>query len=65
MSCPICGAKCRCKKAGQDGLCCSCHHHKPKKFGKEQAWGSSLGVYYKLHADERKKRELGLEVNRI
>jgi hypothetical protein len=27
MKCKICGATCRCKKAGPD-ICCSCHKHK-------------------------------------
>jgi hypothetical protein len=31
MSCPICGANCRCKKAGPGGICCSCHRHKARK----------------------------------
>ncbi len=31
MSCPICGANCRCKKAGSGGICCSCHKHKARK----------------------------------
>lgn len=29
MSCPICGANCRCRKRGPGGICCSCHRHKP------------------------------------
>ena len=28
MSCPICGANCRCRKRGEGGICCSCHRHK-------------------------------------
>ena len=31
MACPICGAKCRCKRRGPGGLCCSCHRHKVKR----------------------------------
>ena len=31
MACPICGAKCRCKKAGPGGICCGCHRHKSQK----------------------------------
>jgi len=30
MSCPICGANCRCRKAGEGGLCCPCHRHKAR-----------------------------------
>jgi len=30
MACPICGANCRCRKKGPQGLCCSCHRHKPR-----------------------------------
>lgn len=30
MSCPICGAKCVCRKRGEDGRCCSCHKHKAR-----------------------------------
>lgn len=30
--CPICGANCRCKNAGPDGLCCSCHRHKARSI---------------------------------
>lgn len=30
MSCPICGAKCVCRKRGPDGRCCSCHKHKAR-----------------------------------
>ena len=32
MSCPICGANCKCKKRGPDGMCCSCHRHKVKRI---------------------------------
>jgi hypothetical protein len=32
MSCPICGANCQCKRRGPDGLCCSCHRHKPRRL---------------------------------
>lgn len=32
MSCPICGANCRCKKRGPDGQCCSCHRHKVRRI---------------------------------
>ena len=28
MTCPVCGAKCVCKNAGE--MCCSCHHHKAR-----------------------------------
>jgi hypothetical protein len=30
MSCPICGANCRCRKRGPGGICCGCHKHKPR-----------------------------------
>jgi hypothetical protein len=30
MSCPICGARCKCKNAGPGGICCACHRHKPR-----------------------------------
>lgn len=32
MPCPICGANCRCRKRGPDGMCCSCHRHKVRKL---------------------------------
>jgi hypothetical protein len=32
MSCPICGAKCQCKRRGPDGTCCSCHKHKARRL---------------------------------
>lgn len=32
MSCPICGANCKCRNRGEGGLCCSCHRHKVKKI---------------------------------
>ncbi len=31
MSCPICGANCRCRARGPGGICCSCHKHKPRR----------------------------------
>ena len=31
MSCPICGANCKCRKRGPGGICCSCHRHKVGK----------------------------------
>jgi hypothetical protein len=30
MACPVCGAKCVCRKRGEDGRCCSCHKHKAR-----------------------------------
>lgn len=30
MACPICGAKCVCRKRGEDGRCCPCHKHKSR-----------------------------------
>jgi hypothetical protein len=35
MSCPICGANCRCSKRGPGGICCSCHKHKPRAVRSE------------------------------
>lgn len=32
MPCPICGANCRCRKRGPDGMCCSCHRHKVRRL---------------------------------
>jgi len=32
MSCPICGANCRCKNRGAGGICCSCHRHKVRRL---------------------------------
>ena len=32
MSCPICGANCRCKNRGAGGICCSCHRHKVRRI---------------------------------
>ncbi|HYL22471.1 MAG TPA: hypothetical protein VEU74_11970 [Gemmatimonadales bacterium] len=37
MSCPICGAKCVCRKRGEDGRCCSCHKHKTRTPQQAQA----------------------------
>lgn len=31
MSCPICGANCRCKNRGPHGECCGCHSHKAQR----------------------------------
>jgi hypothetical protein len=31
MACPVCGAQCRCRKAGEGGLCCGCHRHSVQK----------------------------------
>jgi hypothetical protein len=28
MTCPVCGARCVCRKA--DAMCCSCHKHKAR-----------------------------------
>ena len=30
MSCPICGAHCRCRRRGLGGICCACHKHKAR-----------------------------------
>jgi len=30
MPCPVCGAKCVCRKRGEDGRCCPCHKHKSR-----------------------------------
>jgi hypothetical protein len=32
MSCPICGATCRCRNVGPGGICCSCHTHKVRSI---------------------------------
>lgn len=32
MSCPICGANCKCKNRGAGGICCSCHRHKVRRI---------------------------------
>jgi hypothetical protein len=32
MSCPICGAHCKCKNRGAGGICCSCHRHKVRRI---------------------------------
>jgi hypothetical protein len=40
MACPICGAKCKCRKAGPGGLCCSCHKHKPRPIRADFKFGS-------------------------
>lgn len=37
MACPICGAKCVCRKRGEDGRCCSCHKHKARTPQQAQA----------------------------
>jgi hypothetical protein len=37
MACPICGAKCVCRKRGEDGRCCSCHKHKSRTPQQAQA----------------------------
>lgn len=31
MTCIICGAKCKCKKAANH-MCCGCHRHKVRSF---------------------------------
>lgn len=31
MSCPICGANCRCRNRGPNGECCGCHSHKSQR----------------------------------
>lgn len=41
MSCPICGANCRCRKRGPDGMCCSCHKHKVKRLALDRSSISS------------------------
>ena len=61
MACPICGAKCVCKKQGPGGLCCSCHRHTVR--GKRLAKGSpELHEWRKSHgydapAEPEKKPE--------
>jgi len=57
MPCPICGAKCVCRKRGEDGRCCSCHKHKARTPQQAAA-----------HAEhDRQRREdgnkFGVEVN--
>lgn len=48
MSCPICGANCRCRKRGPGGICCGCHRHKVR--GQRLAKGSpELMEWRKLH----------------
>jgi len=32
VSCPICGANCKCRKRGAGGICCSCHRHKVRRL---------------------------------
>lgn len=44
MSCPVCGANCRCRKAGPGGMCCGCHKHKSQRgFSRDQVdrWRTS------------------------
>jgi len=31
MGCPICGATCRCRNRGPNGMCCGCHSHKSQR----------------------------------
>jgi hypothetical protein len=54
MSCPICGANCRCRKRGPNGLCCGCHRHKARKIldtvaPREQLEGE-MAASYDRHA---------------
>lgn len=44
MSCPICGADCRCRNRGPGGICCSCHRHKVR----------GLTADFTIAVDERK-----------
>ena len=48
MACPICGANCRCRKRGPEGICCDCHRHKVR--GQRLAKGSpELTRWRELH----------------
>ena len=50
MACPICGAKCVCRKRGEDGRCCSCHKHKARTPQQAQAH-AQYEVEYKRPKD--------------
>lgn len=52
MACPICGAKCVCRKRGKDGQCCPCHKHKSRTA--EQA-----AAHQEHDRKERQRREPG------
>jgi len=58
MSCPVCGANCRCRKAGPGGFCCSCHKHKARKVLESIPPGQSTEV---IAALERHIREIQRE----
>jgi hypothetical protein len=53
MSCPICGANCRCQKRGPGGICCSCHKHKVKRIlvSDAQPMDATMRAALELHRE--------------
>ena len=53
MKCKICGASCRCKKAGR-GICCSCHPHKAaaaRMFPTAATWEDAMRRFGEAHGE--------------
>ena len=55
MTCPICGAKCRCRKASL--ICCSCHRHKARspvaQVAREIAHAAAVPIYENRQPDPK------------
>jgi hypothetical protein len=58
MSCPVCGANCKCRKAGPGGICCSCHKHKARQVLETIPAGQSKEI---VEAIERHIRDVERE----
>jgi hypothetical protein len=54
MACPICGAKCVCRRRGEGGICCECHHH----TARARRLGIPLEAFRDAHRDAHAKRVL-------
>jgi hypothetical protein len=59
MSCPICGANCRCKKRGASGLCCGCHKHKVRRIpaNYDVAWDQAMRASYDQHVEWKRQTD--------
>lgn len=66
MSCPICGANCRCRKRGPGGICCSCHRHKARRvldtFKIPMDASTDLRRSLEWHLENQPKGELQAEL---
>jgi len=53
MSCPICGANCKCRKRGPGGLCCDCHRHKarPVRVTADESMDSTMRASLAAHLE--------------